>query len=677
MKIISPRLNRLLLLLLQQQQPVSVDTLAKTLGISRRTVFREFESVDTLLRPYKLEIGTKVGEGLQLVGSSEAKEKLAAELSGNKKNRPNDKEERRLCLVLLLLNSSDIQKLYYYSNLLGVSEATISHDLDVLEPVMIKYGISLERKPGQGVVACGKEEDIRYALVAQIMQTGQHSRRLSYEYGYPPPDIQQNVEQLLSGKMAPKLDWMTEDSQNMLALLLMVGIDRFRSHHHLSDAYDFSTGFPRQMAVVLAGELEQIFDIRLPEVEREYIAGGVQAARAKQQSPLGSNEAAAFNRIQSIAFRMIERFDMPMSASLKMNDQLVQGLSLHLWSAVARLQRQLELADPLGHQLMQDYPELYLKCSRAAKVLTEEFGFIVPQSEISLLAAHFGAAVLHIGERTTRKRKLHVGIVCVAGIGVAYMMASQVRHHFKGELEAVISDWNGETDWEHADFLISTIPLPSSNRTVVLVNPLLKEEDYTKVRKEIDRQAFVHVEKPKSNFANTLTTKLTEADSCIKNARALLEGFTTLSIHADCTFEQLVKFVGYRFGKDAESGHQIYDGLMAREALSTQVITDLGIVLLHGRTEGVNTPVVSLVVPEGNLFKNKHFFNSASCIVMLIPKHAGNNLSEMMGSISSALIEDESFLASVLAGNSTVAYTRLEAILNDYISRFMEERLKG
>ncbi|MDR0431932.1 MAG: PRD domain-containing protein, partial [Bifidobacteriaceae bacterium] len=100
------------------------------------------------------------------------------------------------------------------------------------------------------------------------------------------------------------------------------------------------------------------------------------------------------------------------------------------------------------------YPELFEKSLKAVKAIEEKLGVPVPEIEASLIAMHFYAVLFHLDAQNTRKRTLRVCILCVGGIGVSYMLASQIRQRYRDELEIDLSDYT-ETSFNSYDFLIS------------------------------------------------------------------------------------------------------------------------------------------------------------------------------------------------------------------------------
>ena len=77
-------------------------------------------------------------------------------------------QERQSIIVSRLLPSHEPVKLFALSSLLGVTDSTISNDLDKLEGWFKGHGLELVRKPGLGVYVAGEEQSIRQAIVTYI-----------------------------------------------------------------------------------------------------------------------------------------------------------------------------------------------------------------------------------------------------------------------------------------------------------------------------------------------------------------------------------------------------------------------------------------------------------------------------------------------------------------------------
>ncbi|MDR3334354.1 MAG: PRD domain-containing protein [Treponema sp.] len=685
---VSSRLVRLLDVLISGDEPVSVNALAQILGTSRRTIFRELERVDEVLSRYNLKMDSVSGKGLQLVCSAEEKQKLFQALHEQRTILPGNRKERHLCLLIALLsNSGVIQKLCFYADDLGVSESTLSSDLDELEPFLAEHAIMLIRKSGQGVYAVGAEENIRRAMITALLRDGESSKdAYSQNFGYPPEYIEYGVRELFK-QFKMKLDWMTNESAEMFCVFLMIMVERVEKglfiteHDFLTTAVDDplpekADGFQWDLADFLVDGIEHYFTVSLPQAERRDIAMQISACRAKQYSPVEIESPENREFVASLTFQMIEAFDPHLAPVLKTNERLVEGLQRHMYPALSRLKGKVALQDPFKGALDRQYPELYVKTMGAVKALEKILNVPVPQSELSFIAIHFYAAFFALGEKNIRKRTLRAGVVCVAGVGISYMVASQIRKRYAGELEITICGWNDYEAWEKTDFLVSTLPLDIQNKAVLYVHTILDDTDHQNIRNMINTLAFVEKTSAGTVTRLSLGQRINTAIPILEQTNKLITGFTVLTIADSCTFEELVWFCAEYAGKTAENVQNIQQKLVEREAMSSQVITDMNIVLLHTRCMDVSDPLFVIVKPESNVFSGAYFHGAKSCVLMLLPSQCPYEMTQIMGNISAALVETPAFLDAVYSGNALLIRTILEAELSDSVAQYCIEKIK-
>ncbi len=673
--IISQRLARLFQIMLEKNRPVSIGEFAVLLEVSRRTIFRELENVDSILKRYNLSLETSVKEGLFLKGSSADLKELAQMIEDSSQNSSTNKPERRKTLAFALLNSTEWQKLYYYASLLYVSEATVSLDLDIIQRDIAPFGLTLQRKKGVGVLVEGLESNIRAAMVSYMSQSDDNLQSFAAKYNFPPGAIENEVKNIMS-YLSIQLEWVTADTIKLLEYCLCVQVTRVKNNCIVKE----ETNFPKssvlwQIAQRIADEINLRFAIDLPDSEVQLIGTTLSAARAKQKNPISEEEeTAAFNRVRSLAFSLIEKFDSRNALTLKTNEEFVRGLSVHLWSAIGRMKSGYVISDPLSEQIKQTYPDIYEKTKSACKLLQKEINREVPEGEIACLAAHFGAAVMQIGQEKI-KRKLRVGIVCIGGIGVSYMLNSQVKKRFSSEVITEISEYNSRSQWEQNDFIISTIPLEASDMPIINVNHILTQKDYDNIRIAIDsfkasadRKNYLHSE--------TFLSNIEKSAVFLKEVHSVLKNFKVINAADASTVEELAEFSGYRFGDSAQNGETIFNALMQREEISTQVIKELNLLLLHCTTSGVAKPVLALLTTNKKEISNKKGDTAKTCLAIIIPKTSTQQLKVSIGLISSALIEDEDFLSAILSENESEIYTRLEGILQGKLTDYFADVFK-
>ncbi len=674
MYTIPQRLNKIFSILLENNEPVSVAKLAFLLGVSRRTVFRELENVDSILKKLNLRLETTVGEGLYLFGKKEDINKLSEIINIQRESIATDKTSRRNALVLLILDSAQWKKLYYFSSVLEVSEATISLDMDVIEHELKTYNIQLLRKKGLGVFVNATEMNIRTAFVNYLLKV----QNTTLPQNILSASIVQGVNDIIKVQSI-FLNWMTKDALAILSYRLIAQVSRLKSGQILgpSEVKKQNTLYT-EVAIKLAQDLCTNFDIEIAEQELDYIVDGLRAARTLTKSEFYEDDSITFGRAKNIAFKMIERFDSRLAPTLITNEELVRGLSIHLWSAIVRIENGYRIKDPLGGQLKEEYPDIFRNAQQACSVLVEELQKPVPEEEVSCVATHFGAAVMLLGEKRI-KRRLKVGIICLGGIGVSYMMAGQVKKYFSKELITEVGEYNQPYSWKNCDFLIATADIPNANKPVVIAQPLLSSSNISEISKLIEKLSINTQVQDKvvNQNNNVFSEKLSNVITHLQNIEYLLQNFKKMDIQPEMKIDELSKFVSYRFFDSPSDGEKIYNNLMARENISSQLIEQLELVLLHCSCDSVKQPMIALLHPNEGYIFNEQGQKAKSCFLMLIPNNSCTELKQAMGAVSSALVEDDYFLKAVLNGDENTVYAKLEQIfsvqLSDYYSDMLGE----
>ena len=218
----SSRQAKILSLCLLRDDYITYHEISEELQISSRTAMRELNQIKDSL--HNLQILSKKGKGIRIIGRDEDKQNLIMDIQGSKIDYM-DKEERQELLCLELLRTKDIQKLFYYSNKFQVSEATISHDLDDLEPDFKNFHIQLIRRPGFGVGIEADENVIRQAISSIINKTIQH-HILNVDFNRY--NIQDVIDQMTANQ--------NSNIKNLLDIQILKQIlEVFQTHHQELD----------------------------------------------------------------------------------------------------------------------------------------------------------------------------------------------------------------------------------------------------------------------------------------------------------------------------------------------------------------------------------------------------------------------------------------------------------
>lgn len=692
---ITPRMKQILYVLLREKEAISVKYLAEQIGVSKRTVQRELEYMSSTLKEYEIQFLSKTGVGIWLEGSEAEKKRLLEEISQGDSYDVSNREERRKRLILEILKEKGLKKLFYYSSQFGVSEATISADLESVEGWLNRYGLQVTRKPGSGISVNGSEEDYRRAIRAFINENID-TRMLREAYETETADscdtlqkseigqllndkILRRVVDCLMGMNNTRVMTLTESSYAGLVIHISIAVNRILKNETIEPGRDWMEQIQKDedyhLAKKIVSELEEEFEIAIPEVEVAYICLHIKGAKHERIQWNGKMAFAMENKeLQQMVNEMIDRFDPERAYLLKQDDEFIQGLLAHLQPTLIRLIHGMQIQNPVLDDIKTNYRDIYEKCLKVSEVLKEKTGKEVPEEETGFLTVHFGAAVVRLEGRSESIRKVHVGVICSSGIGISRLMASKLEKTFKDRMVLTAYGKNDITPFVmgKTDFFISSIEMEQMEIPVVFVNPLLNEEDMEQIRKlTYQYERMPEKQKEKDEF----TDQLEKINLIAAQINTVIKYMEFFKVDNRITFEELLIAISEKLSPYSDRSELIREDIMKREKISSQIFAEFGFALLHARTKGVIRPSFSVCMTKDlQAFQNPYFKGISVVFVMLVPVDENVKVNnDILGYLSAALIEEYEFMEVVLQGDKE----KIRGLLSKYLKVYFNKYLSG
>ena len=694
---LTPRAKQILCVMLQEEQILSVQVLADRVGVSKRTVQRELEYLNTGLREYQIQFMSKTGVGVWLEGNRENKDRLYGELIHEDSYDMGNREDRRKRLILEILKDQGLKKLYYYSSKFKVSEATISGDLEAVEEWLNRYQLHVVRKPGSGVSIEGSETGYRRAIRAFIdenMDTKllQEAYEREETFSQATESIRRsNMGQLLNddilkrvvgcilGLRDERVMNLTENSYMGLVIHITIAINRISKH----ELVEPGTGWEQQpgqapdedyaLALRIVDALEQEFEIEIPSAEVAYICLHIKGAKHEKIEWGTQKTVALENReLQQLVNQMIDTFDPQNAFLLKQDDEFIQGLLAHLQPTFIRLLHDMQITNPVLETVRQDYPEIYESCVGVAKILEEWIGKPVPEAEVGFLTVHFGAAMVRLEGRQEELRPVHMGVICSSGIGISRLMSTKLEKAFRERVVITTYGKKDITPYQAAklDFFVSSIPIEEPEAPVIFVNPLLSETDMEQVRQMVYKYERMPV---KQQAGNSFSLQLEEINLVAAQINLVIKYMEFFKVDNGIRFDELLLVIGEKLSPYRDRGTMIQEDLRRREKIASQIFAEFGFALLHTRSRGVVRPSFTVCMTKDlKPFTDPYFKGIWAVLIMLVPEDGNLRVNtEILGHISSILVEDYTFLDTVRTGNREAIQNALSRNLKDFFTKYL------
>lgn len=694
---ITPRMRMLLTVLLQENDPISVKYLAEQIGVSKRTTQRELEYINSTLKDYDIQFESKTGVGIWLEGSETEKQRLLSEMSEGNTYDVSNREERRKRLILEILREKGLRKLFYYSSQFGVSEATVSADLEAIKDWLSGYGLLIQRKPGSGISIHGSEENYRRAIRAFINENiDTKVLREAYEAEEEErnqcdvlqkseigqilnDEIVQRVIDCLVGMDNKHVMTLTESSYVGLVIHISIAINRILKNEVIEPNNNWQEKIEKdndyRLAEQIVKELEEEFEIEIPEVEISYICLHIKGAKHEKIQWNGRTMAPIENReLQQLVNEMVDAFDREKSYLLKQDDEFIQGLLAHLQPTLIRLIHGMQIQNPVLDDIRENYPEIYQRCLCVAEVLAKKTGKSVPEEETGFLTVHFGAAMVRLEGRNENIRKVNVGVICSSGIGISRLMSSKIEKTFKERMNLTAYGKNDITPFVigKTDFFISSIPMEQLEVPVIFVNPLLNEEDMD----AISRMTYQCERLPaKQTEKDSFSVQLEEINLIAAQINLIIKHMDFFKVDNRISFEELLIAVGEKMTPYSDQQERIQEDIMRREQISSQIFAEFGFALLHTRTTGVVRPTFAICMTRDlNAYEDPYFKGIKVVFIMLVPMDDQLKINnDIMGYISGMLIEEYEFMETVERGDKE----EIRAVLSKHLKTYFSKYLSG
>jgi mannitol operon transcriptional antiterminator len=700
---ISARERQLLEILLSKTDEITVKNLADQIGVSERTIHRDLKNVEDILKEYDLLLEKKSGVGVYITGDADKIRELELFLF-NLSHNEYTPDERQTIILCELLETNGPVKLLGLANDLNVTIATVSADLTKLEEQLQTFGLSLIRKRGYGVEIEGEEGAKRRAMSNLISEYLDESELLSLtRENIQKKSTQQinSISERLMGlvekrklvivekiveSVVQELPFSMADSAFIgLVVHLALAVERIQKGEGITIDPSYLEGQQLtkeyQFARKMVAELEQVFQITIPEAEIAYITMHLKGAKLRR-----ANEYLIEDSGLQVAIKtknLIDYIGKQTGVDLSGNRSLFEGLILHLKPALYRIKQKMGISNPLLDKIKRDYAELFSIVKEAMEQVFYEFH--VPDEETGYIVMHFGAALMGNMDLPNFKTL----VICSSGIGTSKLLATKLQKEFP-ELKQVenVSMMEFKKMKKDRDYqlVISTIPIPDDDLDYIVVSPFLTKNEIDRIRTYINQHKIVHGSERKFPIhfhheqvrknSFTLIKEMKSIQEYASTIAVVLEGFEVIEQREHPSIEAVLQQACFRlFEKQKiDQPREVVKALLEREKLGGLGIPGTAMALYHIRSPHVLTPSFTIhALPEpievagmdGDVVEMKDL------VLLLSPEVFPEQGLEVLSQISSMLIESEESMA-IFQSNHQDKITNLLTIRFD---QFFNEKL--
>lgn len=462
---LSERCKKIIKILLYRRDFVSLQEIAEETGVSRRSIYYDMCSINEWLEDHKIQ-ELEIVRGKVLLIPEDVKNTIADLLEEKQTDDyyvflPSERVKIIICYVIHSKAPVYIEQLI---EVCQVSRNTVFGDLRVVVKQLQEYDLELKYESKQGYRIVGDEIRARalFFLYFNTLRPLFDSGILTF---FNRKEIQWYLKKLYDLKEELERDYV---AGNLLAIAALLPI----MHNQQEKLY-----FPglKHEEINESKEYKLVLKYfpELEENEKIYLCLHLLGSRIS----VATDEIFETRENQSvygITKALVTEFEKTACVQFDDRESLERALFVHINASMYRYQYGIQIGNPLGDDIIREYPNLFEITKIISNYLEQMIGLPISDSEVTYLALHFGA---HLKVSKQQGKKLRILIICVHGVATGNMIKREVKKLLpEAEIVGVAAAVDVFNVQDICDLVISTVRIKSV-LPLIVVKPILTDED--------------------------------------------------------------------------------------------------------------------------------------------------------------------------------------------------------
>lgn len=456
-----------LMLLLENENPQSIQSIQDQLDISRRTVYYIVNKINDVFYDLRMEpINNKRGQGYYLTSDQKKVVDSILHSDGTLQNlSPDERVHYLICWMMYPKANIHIENIM---ELFDISRNSVFNDLKDLKSEIEKYDVSLYFDIKNGYMINGqvfsKSALLLYYL--KILLKKIHYKSIEFL------DVSE-VETFYSRLQQISLKMHNEyDDYNLLAIACLLNIV-----HYVDEKFDFSILELRDLEKTEELHMIDKYFQDLNVHERLYLT--IHLLGSKAGSVIRLDDSQRDIQLFELALHLVDLFERQTSCDISEKNELVNSLYMHFKLSMYYYQLSIQISNTLLEDVKENYGNLYQMIKNLCESMDDEFPFILTDSEISYITMHFGGHLKQVQGKFYAL--IRVLIVCPSGISTSTLLKREVEDLYANvTVIAATAAENIAQYKENIDFIVSTIDL-DTDIPWIKVNAILTKDDKSKI----------------------------------------------------------------------------------------------------------------------------------------------------------------------------------------------------
>ncbi len=537
-----------ILKILNEDQYITSGFIAKSLGVSDRTVRDDLKGLSSIAKDHGFEIQIKPHYGNKIVIFDQSKYETYISLSNKV---PQDNVSRLAYIILNLLdNDHRYISLNKISNKLFLSESRVNALLKNIDSIIAEFSLSIIHKKNTGMMIVGDEMNKRMCTVSLLIRFEVSGYFRDVENRSDIENINNEVQEVFRDHNI----YLDEIFYNQFIILLFVNIRRIKHNRlvHISLIAKDSVEF--KVIDDLYDRLSKKYQIAFTEEEKGALAIKLSGMRDSSNFEINKSSLYIKEDVYALSKHIIEALSKDFSIDLVNDFDLQVNLARHLVPMIIRVRYGIFANNPLKETIKEKYTFGYQMAMAAATIIEKVLDKKINDDEVSYLALIFSLSLEKEKRYDNTYQKKNIALVCGSSNGSAHLLMYKFKNEFSDFLDKIeifsLKDLKN-IDFECFDYIFSTVPIITQTTVpIIQVGYFLDNQDKEKIRRIFNT--------PKNDILSGFYAK----DQFITHLKAA-DKFSAI--------EEIVSYAQKKYGL----GKDYYDSVVTREVLAKTAFGNL------------------------------------------------------------------------------------------------------
>ena len=484
------RIEKIIRLLLNQEEPMTVDQIKDIVKASNKTIRMDLKIIGDICESFNLTLMKKQGTGVQIIGDEYKKLEMKKEYcTSSVEGFEYSPLARRSYIALRILTATQT----CISNELGeelfVSKATIHKDVHTLRPFFQHKKLDIVSN-NSGIIVSGKERHIRDCIFDFMSQNERYTKlnelilnpdyKCNNTFIYEALDYtDNNFYDLFNNVLSTDVPLFQKLSFDRLqGLLVRIFISYMRvmdgCHVILSDKFiaTLQNAPYYEQAKLILQKIGDEYGLNFDEYEIRYLQVHIQSILS--DSSKGNRDAAA----KMMAYQLIHGWMTKFNYPLDSDEILFESLYQHCKPALMRLEHNIPMENTLLPTIKDQFKNTFLITRDCCKEIEKTFNYTINDDEVAYLTLHLVAALDRL------KRKLNVCLISENSIGVNNLLLQRINAlvPYMNVTRIVNILSYRDRDMSNYDLILSTTNITIvTELPLIHISPILDANDIAKL----------------------------------------------------------------------------------------------------------------------------------------------------------------------------------------------------